>query len=203
MTAMPTAPPNCCAVLKMPEAPPAAPAGTAARTTLASGMMSRESPAPATTRPGTIDQGSLPVPTPSAPSATASVPRGEQHGTRSEHEPAETLRERDRDGGEHEAADAEGDGGQPGGDGRETPPALQPDREDEEEPLQPRGEGELHRQAGAEGRDAEQPRPQERRNSGVLATLLDDPQRREDGQAAREDKHTQAGQPRLRPSSSG
>jgi hypothetical protein len=40
-----------------PEAPPAISARTADRATFASGMMSSERPAPATTRPGTIDQG--------------------------------------------------------------------------------------------------------------------------------------------------
>jgi len=45
ITAIPTAPPICCAVLNSPDAPPAASAGAAASTTLTSGMTSSASPA--------------------------------------------------------------------------------------------------------------------------------------------------------------
>jgi hypothetical protein len=50
-SATPIAPPSCCAVLNNPDAPPAASTGTAASTTLTSGMTSSASPAPHTTDP--------------------------------------------------------------------------------------------------------------------------------------------------------
>ena len=73
-SATPSAPPSCCAVLNSPDAPPATSAGTAASTTLTSGMISRASPAPATTRPGTIGHGLPFRPTCEAARATPPMP---------------------------------------------------------------------------------------------------------------------------------
>src|SRR5262249_61183346 len=55
-TATPSAPPSCWDVLNIPPAPPAISRGTAASTTLTTGMISTESPIPPITRPGTTDQ---------------------------------------------------------------------------------------------------------------------------------------------------
>ena len=57
-----------------PDAPPATSTGTAARTTLTSGMSSRASPAPATTSPGTTGHGLPFTPTCGAASVTPTMP---------------------------------------------------------------------------------------------------------------------------------
>ena len=56
MTATPRAPPNCWAVERIPDAPPASWPGTVLRIVLTSGMIRRIRPTPASTRPGTNGQ---------------------------------------------------------------------------------------------------------------------------------------------------
>ena len=73
-TATPTAPPSCCAVPNNPDAPPAASTGTAASTTLTSGMISSASPAPHTTSPGTTGHGLPFTPTCETTSDTPAMP---------------------------------------------------------------------------------------------------------------------------------
>src|SRR5262249_31195044 len=131
---MPSAPPSCCIVVKAPPAPPATSRGTAARTTLASGMICSDRPIPEITSPGTTGQKSVAPSTCGAPILTARVPSAIRTQPEKQQNPAVAAGERHRERCEDEAADGERECGQPGAKRREAHPALEPDGEDQEKP---------------------------------------------------------------------
>src|SRR5262249_54194022 len=200
---MPSAPPSCCIVVKAPPAPPATSRGTAARTTLASGMICSDRPIPEITSPGTTGQKSVAPSTCGAPILTARVPSAIRTQPEKHQNPAVAAGGGDRERGGDEDADGGSEGGQPRGErgGTHAPPEA--DGEDQEKPCRPAANAAITASPAANAGM----RNRVGRRSGATRAWLrrcsSRPSATSPVKPAASTSQPQPGQPWLRPSTSG